>query len=88
MIKKLKQLFKKKKPNANEWLILYAFRYALGRKLPGPMANYLLSIWFDLSPTTRRMICEEIILAIDHDIITEPGEISVWEKVIEIDNRR
>lgn len=68
-----------------EEIILYAFRYALGRMSysTGTMSNYLINNWHIIKPHTRKLIVMEIEEAIKRDEAGQKCDIDNWRRVLE-----
>jgi len=67
-----------------EDVIVYAFRYALGRTTFASMvmAETLASVWSELSPKTRSLIRREIIDAISAGHAGQDCDVASWREVL------
>lgn len=65
-------------------LILYAFRYAIGRKsyAVGEVASYLVEHWDLLSKHLQELICEEIRVAIEKSLAGDMCDEAEWARVV------
>jgi len=68
-----------------ETILVFAFRYALGRKsaAPGIVADYLIKRWADLAPHSRLQIREEIRTAISRGDAGHPCDVETWREVLD-----
>ena len=68
----------------NEDMVVYAFRYALGRMTysVGIVSDYLVENWHRFKPTTRENIISEIMKAIDKGEAGMQMDIDSWKRVL------
>jgi len=65
-------------------ILLYAFRYALGRRTYSSMimSEKLIAEWDNIEPGFQKQICDDIRHAIKHGIAGDQCDIREWEKVL------
>ena len=63
-----------------ETILIFAFRYALGRTstAPGIVADHLIKQWANLAPHSRLQIREEIRTAINRGDAGHPCDVETW----------
>jgi hypothetical protein len=63
-----------------ETILVFAFRYALGRKstAPGLVADVLKKRWRDMQPHSRVQVREEIRTAINRGDAGHPCDVETW----------
>jgi hypothetical protein len=68
-----------------ETILVFAFRYALGRRstAPGIVANHLIKQWAKLAPHSRAQVKEEINTAISRGYAGDPCDVETWRKVLD-----
>ena len=68
----------------NEDMIMYAFRYSLGRMTyaVATVSDYLIDNWHRLKPHTREQIIEEIREAIKRDSAGMDCDINRWKSIL------
>ena len=69
---------------ADENILVFAFRYALGRRstAPGIVTGVLIKRWNDLEPHTQVRIQYEIADAIEHSYAGQPCDVETWRKIL------
>lgn len=69
-----------------ETILVFAFRYALGRRstAPGIVANHLIKQWADLSMHSRAQVKEEIRTAINRGDAGHPCDVETWREVLDL----
>lgn len=72
--------------STEETILVFAFRYALGRRstAPGIVADYLIKQWADLAPHSRAQVKEEIRTAINRGDAGHPYNVETWQKVLDL----
>jgi len=72
-----------------ENMIMWAFRYALGRRTGAviDVVEQLKKHWEGLEPNTRIQIQEEILIAIDRDRAGDDCDVQSWNEIIEFDRK-
>lgn len=70
--------------STDETILVFAFRYALGRKstAPGFVADVLTKRWSDLQPHSRLQVQREISSAIDMGEAGQPCDVETWKQVL------
>ena len=68
----------------DENILVFAFRYALGRKstAPGIVADVLIERWNDLKPHTQIQVQREIGSAIAMGNAGQPCDVETWKQVL------
>ena len=68
----------------DENILVFAFRYALGRRstAPGIVADVLIERWNDLKPHTQIQVQREISSAIDMGEAGQPCDVETWKQVL------
>lgn len=80
----------------NDMIVIFAFRYCLGRMSTAPsiMALYLKTVWKKLTPSTRELIVCEINEGLKRGEGKKPGhehplgwqcDIDTWREVLSFD---
>jgi len=69
-----------------ETILVFAFRYALGRMTTAPwiVADHLIKQWANLAPHSRLQIREEIRTAINRSDAGHPCDVETWQKVLDL----
>jgi len=72
--------------STEETILVFAFRYALGRRstAPGIVANHLIKRWADLDYYTREQVKEEIRIAIIRGDAGNSHDVETWQKVLDL----
>jgi hypothetical protein len=67
-----------------ETILIFAFRYALGRRstAPGIVANHLIKQWANLAPHSQDQVREEINTAIIRGDAGHPCDVETWREVL------
>lgn len=70
----------------DETLVVFAFRYALGRRstAPGIMVDYIVKHWDQFQGWTQRQIQQEIGRAIETKRAGDDCDIEEWRKVLKL----
>lgn len=70
----------------DEWIIVSAFRYCLGRMtyIVSMMVEYLINVWDRLSQNTKDLILKEIKLAIEEGRAGSDIDVKEWEKILKL----
>jgi hypothetical protein len=68
-----------------ETILIFAFRYALGRRsaAPGIVANHLIKRWATLAPHSKAQVKEEINTAISRGYAGHPCDVETWREVLD-----
>ena len=68
----------------NEEMIMYSFRYALGRKTyaTSTVSDYLVKFWHRFKSHTKEQIIKEIGEAIERDEAGMQCDVDNWKKVL------
>ena len=68
----------------NEDMVMYAFRYSLGRMTyaVGTVSDYLIDNWHRFKPHTRKQMIEEIKEAIDKGRAGMECDINKWKAIL------
>ncbi len=68
----------------NEEMVMYAFRYALGRKTysVSTVSDYLIDFWGRLKPHTKEQIIREIETAIERNEAGMECDVNAWKDVL------
>jgi hypothetical protein len=68
-----------------ETILVFAFRYALGRRTaaPGIVADHLIKRWADLAPHSRAQVKKEINTAIHYGDASDLCDVETWRKVLD-----
>lgn len=71
-----------------EDIVFYAFRYCLGRQTycVSDCVKNLKSIWNKLSEQTRKLICKEINIFLDDDVLSSI-DAPYWISILEIESK-
>jgi hypothetical protein len=71
--------------STEETILVFAFRYALGRRstAPGIVANHLIKQWANLAPHSKAQIREEIRTAINRGDAGHPCDVETWREVLD-----
>lgn len=71
--------------STEENILVFAFRYALGRRstAPGIVADHLIKRWADLSPQSRAQVKKEINTAIHYGDAGDPCDVETWRDVLD-----
>lgn len=74
--------------NAQRDLLIYAFRYALGRRsyAVADVANVLRRAWPDLSHADKHLYKLEIREAITRECAGDEQDVKTWQALLDIDN--
>lgn len=69
----------------DENILVFAFRYALGRKTTAPVivADHLIKQWSNLAPHSKAQVKEEIRTAINRGDAGHPCDVETWRKVLD-----
>lgn len=72
----------------DEMILVFAFRYALGRMstAPGIVADVLIKRWNEMDPHARYQVQSEIEAAIDRGGAGQPCDVETWKKVLALPN--
>jgi hypothetical protein len=72
--------------HTDETILVFAFRYALGRKsaAPGIVADHLIKRWADLAPHSQAQVKEEIATAISRGDAGDPCDVETWQGVLKL----
>ncbi len=67
-----------------ENILMFAFRYALGRRstAPGIVSDVLIKRWNDLKPHTQIQVQREIDWAMAMGEAGDPCDVETWRKVL------
>jgi len=70
----------------NDDMVLYAFRYCLGRRtyVVQDMVSKLIEIWELLGDYAQDIIRRDIISAIEHDRAGDNCDVAEWQKVLDL----
>ena len=76
-----------KKFVVSENMIMWAFRYALGRRTGAvtDVCDFLKANWKDLQNFTKLQIQKEIDQAIKMDVAGDSCDIESWKEILELD---
>ena len=71
--------------STEETILVFAFRYALGRRstAPGIVADHLIKQWAKLAPHSKAQVKEEINTAISRGYAGDPCDVETWRKVLD-----
>jgi len=70
--------------STEDTILVFAFRYALGRTSAAPwiVADHLIKRWADLSPHSRAQVKKEINTAISRGDAGHPCDVETWREVL------
>lgn len=72
----------------NEEMVMYAFRYALGRNTyaVSTVSDYLIQFWHRFKPHTREQIIKEIEEAIERNEAGMSYDVVRWKSILLLEN--
>jgi hypothetical protein len=74
--------------STDETILVFAFRYALGRRstAPGIISDVLIKRWNEMHRHARYQVQSEIEAAIDRGEAGQPCDVETWKKVLALPN--
>ena len=71
----------------NENMVVYAFRYALGRMsgVSSDVSDYIIDNWHKFKPHTKKQIIREIEIAIERGEAGMELDVDFWKRIILLD---
>jgi hypothetical protein len=70
----------------DETLLIFALRYALGRRSTAPwlVVKRLTEVWPNLRDWTQRQIRREVVQAIAENSAGDPCDVQTWEELLRL----